>query len=95
MNDISGNDARKLESSRPMPQTRLRCARWTIGALLLIIAISIGCASTTASRKTTAAAQGRQLQLVSTAWSPFYQRATATVRPRSGRRGSRTRGDHR
>ena len=45
-----------------MRQTRLlRRIRWTTGALLLpIIAIPI-----------TAAAQGRQLQLVSTAWSPF------------------------
>ena len=48
--------------SRPMRQTRLlRWLRWTTGALLLpIIAIPI-----------MAAAQGRQLQLVSTAWSPF------------------------
>ena len=45
-----------------MRQTRLlRRIRWTTGALLLpIIAIPI-----------TAAAQGRQLQLVSPAWSPF------------------------
>ena len=45
-----------------MRKTRLLCwIRWTTGALLLpIIAISI-----------MAAAQGRQLQLVSTAWSPF------------------------
>ena len=48
--------------SRPMRQTRLlHWIRWTIGALLLaIIAIP-----------SMAGAQGRQLQLVSTAWSPF------------------------
>ena len=47
--------------SRPTRQARLRWIRWTIGALLLpIIAIPI-----------MAAAQGRHLQLVSTAWSPF------------------------
>lgn len=43
-----------------------------IGVLLLpIIAMSIGCASETASMTVTAAAPGRSLQLVSTAWSPF------------------------
>ena len=58
--------------SAPTRQIRLRWTRWTIGALLLpIIAISIGCASKTAPRTITAAAPGRQLQLVSTAWSPF------------------------
>ena len=48
--------------SRPIRQTRLlRWLRWTTGALLLpIIAIPI-----------VAAAQGRHLHLVSTAWSPF------------------------
>ena len=48
--------------SRPARQTRLlRWIWWAIGALLLpIIAMPI-----------MAAAQGRQLQLVSTAWSPF------------------------
>ena len=47
---------------RPMRQTRLlRWIWWTTGALLLsIVAIPI-----------MAAAQGRQLQLVSTVWSPF------------------------
>ena len=48
---------------RPMRQTRLLrwIIRWAIGAILLpIIAIPI-----------MAAAQGRQLQLVSTVWSPF------------------------
>ena len=58
--------------SPPTRQIRLRWTRWTIGALLLpIIAISIGCASKMAPRTITAAAPGRQLQLVSTAWSPF------------------------
>ena len=43
-----------------------------IGALLLpIIAMANGCASKTASTTIAAAAPGRQLQLVSTAWSPF------------------------
>ena len=48
--------------SRPIRQARLlRWVRWTTGALLLpIIAVPI-----------MAAAQGRQMQLVSTAWSPF------------------------
>ena len=50
------------DSSRPMRKARLlRRIRWTTGALLLlIIAIPI-----------MASAQDRQLQLVSTAWSPF------------------------
>ena len=85
--NMSANDARKLENSRPMRQTRLlRWIRWMTGALLLlIIAIPI-----------MAAAQDRQLRFVSTAWSPVHQRArTAAVRPRSGRGGSRTHGDHR
>ena len=57
---MSANDARNTDSS--LRQTRvLRCIRWTTGALLfLIIAIPI-----------IAAAQDRQLQLVSTGWSPF------------------------
>ena len=61
-NDTSANDARKPERSRPTRRTRLpRWIRWTTGALLLlIIAIPI-----------MAAEQDRQLQLVSTAWSPF------------------------
>ena len=48
--------------SRPMRETRLpHWIRWTTGAVLLaIVAIPI-----------VAAAQGRQLQLVSTSWSPF------------------------
>ena len=47
--------------SRPTRPARLGWTRWTIGALLIpIIAIPI-----------MGAAQGRQLQLVSTAWSPF------------------------
>ena len=52
----------EIDSSRPMRQTRLlRWSRWTTRALLLlIIAIPI-----------IAVAQDRQLQLVSTAWSPF------------------------
>ncbi len=60
--NMSANDARKLENSRPMRQTRLlRWIRWmTEALLLLIIAIPI-----------MAAAQDRQMQLVSTAWSPF------------------------
>ncbi len=60
--DRSGtNDARKLESSRPMRRSQLfRWIRRTTAALLLIIAIPI-----------MAAAKDRQLKLVSTAWSPF------------------------
>ena len=59
---MPANDGRKLDSSRPMRQPRLlRWARWATGALLLlIIAIPV-----------MATAQDRQLQLVSTAWSPF------------------------
>jgi polar amino acid transport system substrate-binding protein len=61
--DRSGtNDARKLESSRPMRRSQLfRWICWPAGVLLLlIIAIPI-----------MAAAKDRQLKLVSTAWSPF------------------------
>ena len=60
--DMSANDARKLESSRPMRRSQLfRWSCWTTGALLLlIIAIPF-----------MAAAKDRQLKLVSTAWSPF------------------------
>ena len=59
---MPANDGRKLDSSRPMRQPRLlRWARWATGALLLlIIAIPV-----------MATEQDRQLQLVSTAWSPF------------------------
>ena len=60
--DVSVNDAREIDSSRPMSQTwLLRWIRWTTGALLLlIIAIPI-----------LASAQERQLQFVTTVWPPF------------------------
>ena len=48
--------------SRPMHQTcLLRWIRWTLGPLLLLLV----------AMPTMTGAQGRQLQLVSTAWSPF------------------------
>ena len=61
-NDMSANDARNADSSRSRRQARLLgWSRWTTGALLsLIIAMPI-----------VTSAQDRQLQLVSTAWSPF------------------------
>ena len=59
---MSTNDARNTDSSRSRRQARLLgWSRWTTGALLsLIIAMPI-----------VTSAQDRQLQLVSTAWSPF------------------------
>ena len=60
--DMSANDERKLERSRPMRRSRLLpWIRWSAGVLLLlIIAIPI-----------MAAAKDRQLKFVSTAWPPF------------------------
>ena len=59
---MSTNDALQLDSSRPMRRARLlRWVRRTTGALLLLI-VAVPFMAT---------AQDRQLQLVSTAWSPF------------------------
>ncbi len=59
---MSANDGRELDSSRPMrPKRLLRWIRWTTAALLLLsIAVPV-----------MATEKDRQLQLVSTAWSPF------------------------
>ena len=59
---MTANDAARLDSSRSKRQTRLlRWIRWAPGALLLlIVAVPV-----------MATAQNRELQLVSTAWSPF------------------------
>ena len=60
--DASANDVRSSESSRSMHQTRLLgWIRRKSGALLLLII----------AMPMMAAAQERQLQFVSTAWSPF------------------------
>ena len=60
--DMSAGDVREIERSRRARKTWIfRGIRWAAGALLFLVIVV----------PMTAAAEGRKLKLVSTAWSPF------------------------